>query len=85
MPYILEVQKYKPHPEMDGRFEHIGYMNILFSTKMDACRYYDKYNPHMRSLNGHNTWVSDWDPNTELRFLVRKYNSECLKIDPFEE
>ena len=25
----------------------------------------------MRSLNAHNTYTSDWDPNTKLLYIVR--------------
>ena len=86
--YVLEVQRYdvdanNTHPEWCGRCEHIGYMNYIFETKQKACDYYDKYNPHLRSLNAHNTWRSDWDPDTKLLYVVREHNSEYLKIPPF--
>ena len=88
--YILEVQKfnpkgYKEHPEWNGKSEHIGYINKIFTTKQDASDYYDKFNPHMRSLNAHNTWRSDWDPKTGLMYIVRAHYCEYLKIQPFEE
>ena len=90
MPYILEVQRFYPdghilHPEWNGKSEHIGYMNIIFKTKQQACKYYDIYNPHLRSLNAHNTWRSDWDPETYLEYVVREWGSEYLKIPPFKE
>jgi hypothetical protein len=90
MPYILEVQYFDVdghlhHPEWNGKAEHIGYMNKLFTTKNKACYYYDNHNPHMRSLNAHNNWISDWDPNTRLRYVVRKSYGEYLKIPPFSE
>lgn len=86
--YILEIQRFDidghiEHPEWNGKAEHISYMNKLFKTKKEACDYYDKNNPHMRSLNRHNTWVSDWDPNSCLRYIVRKYYGEYLKGQPF--
>lgn len=88
-PYVLEVQRFDSdghiiHPEWNGKSEHIGYMNKMFRTKQAACDYYDKFNPHMRSLNAHNTWCSDWDPKSCLRYIVRKYYGEYLKVSPFE-
>lgn len=64
--YILEVQRFDSnghvvHPEWKGKSEHIGYINKLFRTKQEASDYYDKFNPHMRSLNAHSNWRSDWD------------------------
>jgi hypothetical protein len=90
MAFILEVQKFnyqgnKLHPEWNGKCEHIGYMNIIFKSKQQACAYYDKHNPHMRSLNAHNTWRSDYDPNTYLLYIVRERGEEYLKIPPFIE
>jgi hypothetical protein len=88
--YILEVQKFYvnghiEHPEWNGKSEHIGYINKIFKTKQQACAYYDKHNPHMRSLNAHNTWCSDWDPITNLMYIVREHHYEYLKIKPFTE
>ena len=90
MPYILEVQKFDPnghilHPEWNGKSEHIGYINKLFKTKQKACDYYDKYNPHMRSLNAHNDWCSDLDSETYLMYIVREHFYEYLKIPSFED
>jgi len=87
--WILEVQKYDVnnslHSEWNGQFEHIGYMNKFFLTKQEACDYYDLHNPQMRSLNEYGTWQSDYDPITYLRYVVRKYYGEYLKIEPFTE
>lgn len=90
MPYILEVQKFnidghKEHPEWNGKSEHIGYINKVFKTKQSASDYYDNFNPHMRSLNAHKTWRSDWDPKTCLMYIVRDHYSEYLKISSFED
>ena len=90
MVYILEVQRFDSHghnihPEWNGKYEHIGYMNKLFQTKKEASDYYDKFNPHMRSLNAHNTWCSDWDPKNNLKYIVRKNFGEYLKISPFDD
>ena len=90
MPYILEVQKFninghREHPEWNGKSEHIGYMNKVFRTKQEAADYYKKYNQHMRSMNEYNNWHSDWDPNTELMYIVRDHFYEYLKIPPFNK
>lgn len=81
MPYILEVQKFL----WNSKSEHIGYINKIFDTKLDACAYYDLHNPHMRFLNEHNTWCSDWDPNSYLMYIVREHFYEYLKISDFEK
>jgi hypothetical protein len=46
----------------------------------------------MRSLNAHNTYESDWDPNTKLLYIVREdydinATIDCFSIDdnPFCE
>ena len=88
--YILEVQKmdliyHNAYPEWNGKSEHIGYINKVFKTKQEASDYYDKFNPHMRSLNAHKNWCSDWDPNTYLMYIVRERFYEYLKIPPFEK
>jgi len=94
MPYILEAQKFYPdgftlHPEWNGLYEHIGYMNKIFTTKKDACAYYDKYNKHMRKLNANNTLSgmlrSDYDPESKILYVVREYGGEYLKLEPFEK
>ena len=84
MPYILEVQKFN-HVGQNGKFIHIGYMDKSFKTKQEASNCYDRHNAHMRSLNAHNTWISDWDPVIWLRYRVRKYNTEYCIITPFNE
>jgi len=81
MPYILEVQKF----DWNEKSEHVGYMNKIFQTKQEASNYYDKFNPHMRSLRAHNSWCSDWDPNTYLMYIVRERFYEYLKIPSFED
>ena len=86
--YILEVQRiyidgHILHPEWNGKSEHIGYMNKIFKTKQKACDYYDRFNPHMRSLNAHKNWCSDWDQTTNLMYIVREHFFEYLKIPPF--
>ena len=78
--WILEVQKFRC-----GGFEHVGYLNVLFKTKRSAGDYYDALNPRMRKLNAHNTWTSDWDPDTYLRYIVRRMNNEILQIEASPE
>jgi hypothetical protein len=76
--YVLEVLEFITEKEEDngwlaqgGKFKHIGYMKGKFKTKKNAVSYYDRHNPHMRSLNAHNTYKSDWDPNTKLLYIIR--------------
>jgi hypothetical protein len=88
MPYILEVQHFFPdghitHPEWNGKKEHIGYMNKLFRTKQEASDYYYLHNPHMRHITSKFDWKSDWDPHTNLLYVIRKATGEFLKIPPF--
>lgn len=90
MLYILEVQRYCGNdyieqPEWIGKTEHVGYMNKIFISKQQACDYYDNFNPHMRSLNTYNNWISDWDPETHLIYIVREHFYEYLKIPSFDE
>ncbi len=81
MPYILEVQRFEP----GNGSVHVGYMNKIFDTKVEASNYYNRHNTHMRSLNIHNTWRSDWDPDTHLMYVVRDCYCERLTIPPFED
>jgi len=97
--YVLEVLEFITEKEGDngwlaqgGKIKHIGYMKGHFKTKNDAVSYYDRHNPHMRSLNAHNTYESDWDPNTKLLYIVREdyhinATIDCFSIDdnPFCE
>ncbi len=77
--YVLEVCEFITEREGDngwlaqgGNIKHIGYMKGKFKTKKDAVSYYDRHNPHMRSLNGYGyNYRSDWDPNTKLLYIVR--------------
>jgi len=39
-------------------------MKGYFKTNNDAVSYYDRHNPHMRSLNARGTYRSDWDLDT---------------------
>ena len=79
--YVLEVIRVTTG--INGKDEHIGYMKAKFKTKKDACSYYDRHNPHMRKLNAHGNYKSDWDPNTKLLYIVRKDYFINDTIDPF--
>ena len=88
--YVLEVCEFiidKDEPDgwlaQGGKIKHIGYMKGHFKTKKDAVSYYDRHNPHMRSLNAHNTYKSDWDPNTKLLYIVREDYDVNATIDCF--
>ena len=84
--YVLEVQQFIPQVDdtQNGKFKHVGYMNKIFKSKQEACDYYDNMHQHMRSLNQHNTWTSDCDPqNDNLRFRVRDFRGEILTLEPF--
>ena len=58
-------------------------MNKKFKTKKDAVTYYDTNNPHMRSLNAHNDYRSDWDPETKLLYIVRDDHLITATIENF--
>lgn len=90
--YVLEVIKFIEEKDGNdgwinkgGKYEHIGYMKAKFKTKNDACTYYNRHNPHMRGLNAHKTYRSDWDPNTKLFYIVRKDYSINSNINPFSD
>jgi hypothetical protein len=92
--YVLEVCEFITEKEgyinsSDTGYypiKHIGYMKGKFKTKKDAVSYYDRHNPHMRSLNAHNTYISDWDPETKLLYIVRddyliKSTVDCFSLE----
>lgn len=88
MSFVLEVVRFIQDKNewiaKGGKLEHVGYMRARFRTKKDAASYYDRHNTHMRKLNVHNTWKSDWDPTTSLMYIVRK-DYHCIQtIPPFE-
>ena len=85
-PYVLEVQEFTKGKESWKTGMAIEKKGIkVFISKKKACDYYDKYNKHMRSLNAHGLWRSDWDPQTWLRYVVREYSGECRNIEPFHD
>ena len=90
-PAVLEVWRFE-RPEriqdatdeqVDGRgFDRfVGIMNKYFRTQDDAAAYYNLHNPHMRALNAHGTYVSDWDPATRLFYVARIMHGS---IDPIK-
>ncbi len=88
MPFVLEVVRFIDDRDewmaKGGKQEHVGYMRAHFRTKKDAASYYDRHNPHMRGLNAHNTWNSDWDPTTSLLYIVREDHHLIQTIPPFD-
>ena len=78
--YVLEVCKFN-----DNDNEHMGYMKAIFKSKKDASSYYDRHNPHMRKLNAHGTLKSDWDPKTNLFYIVRENYLLIDNILPFSK
>lgn len=88
--YVLEVCEFIIEKDGDngwlaqgGKIKHIGYMKGKFKTKKDAISYYNRHNPHMRSLNAHNTYISDWDPITKLLYIVRDDYLINMTVDCF--
>ena len=88
MPFVLEVVRFIQDRDewmaKGGKQEHVGYMRSHFRTKSAAASYYDRHNPHMRGLNTHNTWASDWDPTTSLMYIVRHDHHLIQTIAPFD-
>ena len=86
--FVLEVVRFIRDREESTakgiKMEHVGYMRARFRTKKNAASYYDRHNPHMRGLNAHNTWASDWDPTTALMYIVRENHHLNETIAPFD-
>ena len=74
--YIFEIQKFI---RVRRLFRHVGYLNKIFLTKEDACDYYDYNNKHMKKIC-RESYKSDWDPVTQLRYVIRDYDREILFI-----
>ena len=91
--FVIEVVEFITKKYIDngwlkqgGKMRHIGYMKGKFKTMNDAVSYYDRHNPHMRSLNTDKKYKSAWDPNTKLLYIVRDdyfINStiDCFNIE----
>ena len=80
--YCLEVLKFivDDVAKKTRGFKHVEYVHddhdvLVFKTKQLAAQYYDKQpeNRQMRSLNAHNTYTSDWHPDTKLKYRVVPY------------
>jgi hypothetical protein len=84
MSFVLEVVRFVLDHVGDTKFQHVGYMRAAFRTRGDACAYYDRHNPHMRALNAHGTWTSDWDPSTLLAYIVREDCDVIETVAPFD-
>ena len=76
--YVLEVVKFITFVDAenslianDGEYIRVGYVRENFKSKLEACSYYDRHNPHMRRLNANGTYTSNWDPTTKLVHIVR--------------
>lgn len=80
--WVLEAQRFEEKKDslVRGRFMHVGYVDKIFETSKQAGDYYNSLNPKMRSLNAHETWSSDWDPVTKLRFVVRQFDREVCAL-----
>lgn len=83
--FITEINGTNGWKALGGKYRHVGYMRAKFKTKKDACTYYDRHNTHMRPLNAHGTFKSDWDPNTHRLYIVRK-DYHCIgTVPPFSK
>jgi hypothetical protein len=76
--YVLEVVKFITFNDAEnslitnnGYHVHVSYMREKFKSKLKACSYYDRHNPHMRRLNANGTYTSELDPITKLVHIVR--------------
>ena len=94
--YVLEVCEFLHFDDvitknMNSTINHVGYMKGKFKTKEDAASYYDRHNPHMRSLCGcGGAYRSDWDPKTRLLYIVRddyliNATIDCFSIEDNSE
>ena len=88
--YILEEQVLDSNPGINKEsetckgFQHIGYVKKLFSSKEEAVFYYNRINPHMRSLNVNGNYTSDVDPELNIRSRVRVFQNEILDIPDYD-
>ena len=87
--WMIEVQKcVKGHPIGNATFHHVGYMCRTYPSKPAAAADYALHNPHMRPMRSGKgilmPYVSDWDPDTRLRYIVRRRCGDtALSIAPF--
>jgi viroplasmin and RNaseH domain-containing protein len=85
MPYVFEVQRF--YYELNNTYNEVlpkswcvGYVNKVFETREEAGEYYDESNPHMRPLNQYNTWISGFDPETSLGYILKEYSNQDLLL-----
>jgi len=90
--YVLEVlqciqleEAQETNGERQAGLHHVGYMDAHFRTAADAASYYNRHNKHMRPLRAHGTNASDWDPKTQLTYIIRKtYPMLTSRHPPFD-
>ena len=83
--FHLEVLEYSNKGYKHIGYKHIGYMKKIFKTKEEVVLYYNENNPHMRNINIHKTYKSDWDPINNLCYIVREYKYGIIRtIDGFK-
>jgi hypothetical protein len=85
MPYVFEVQKMyyelnNNNNEVIPKSWCVGHVNKVFETREEAEEYYEKLNPHMRPINKYKNWISDFDPETRLGYLIQEYSNQVLNI-----
>ena len=69
----LEAQKMTiGHPIKCATFKHVDYFRNVFDTMQEAANYYNRHNQHMRPMGPATDWISDWDPTTKMRYVVRR-------------
>jgi len=56
----------------DKRISHVGYLNKVFKTKEEACDFYSNKFPHMRKMNTTISNISEFDPETNLAYIIRE-------------
>jgi hypothetical protein len=75
--YILEVQV----ETQAGVYEHAGYLNIVFKSKHSAEEYYNKSHPGLRKIKNDRSDLVSEVGDDNMRYVVRRYHGETLKID----
>lgn len=88
--WVFEVVRFIDDQQMmqmmTAKYEHIGYMKVMFRRKKDAMMYYKDHNPHMREIvksPSTKIYYSDYDPETKLAYIIRKFCGVAMTVDPF--
>jgi hypothetical protein len=77
MTFVLEMQEYD---DTQKTFVHRGYVNVFFTTRIEAATYLEKNKPfHIMSTTN---WKSMPD-SENIRYVVREYYGEKCDIIPF--